>query len=53
MIPESIPLLIQRYFAATRAMDVNAWLVCFADNAASYDSYGGPPVQGKEELRTF
>ena len=53
MIPETIPLLVQRYFAATRAMDVNAWLVCFADNAASHDPYGGQPVQGKEELRTF
>jgi steroid delta-isomerase len=53
MTPETIHTLIQRYFAATRAMDVNAWLACFADNAISHDPYGGRSVQGKEELRTF
>jgi len=53
MTPEAIHTLVRRYFAATRAMDVNAWLACFADNAVSHDPYGGRPVQGKEELRNF
>jgi len=53
MTPETIHTLVQRYFAATRAMDVTAWLACFADNAVSHDPYGGRPVQGKEELRNF
>jgi steroid Delta-isomerase len=53
MTSEKISTLVQRYFAATRAMDVNAWLACFADNAISHDPYGGRPVQGKEELRNF
>lgn len=53
MTPETIHTLVQRYFAATRAMDVTAWLACFADNAFSHDPYGGRPVQGKEELRNF
>lgn len=53
MTSEKIPTLVQRYFAATRAMDVNAWLAYFADDAISHDPYGGRPVQGKEELRNF
>jgi steroid delta-isomerase len=53
MTPETIHTLVQRYFAATRAMDVNAWLACFADDAVSHDPYGGRPVQGKDELRSF
>jgi steroid Delta-isomerase len=53
MTPETIHTFVQRYFAATRAMDVTAWLACFADNAVSHDPYGGQPVQGKEELRNF
>ncbi len=53
MTPESIKTLISRYFAATRAMDLDAWLTCFADDAVSHDPYGAPPIQGKEGLRTF
>lgn len=53
MTPEAMQILIARYFAATRAMDVEAWLACFADDAVSYDPYGAPPIQGKDELRAF
>ena len=53
MTPEAMQILITRYFAATRAMDVEAWLACFADDAISYDPYGAPPIQGKDELRAF
>jgi steroid delta-isomerase len=53
MTPEAMQTLVTRYFAATRAMDLDAWLSCFADDAVSHDPYGGRPVQGKEELRNF
>lgn len=53
MTPEAIQTLISQYFAATRAMDVDAWLACFADDAVSYDPYGAPPIQGKDGLRAF
>ena len=45
--------LVQRYFAATRTMNVDAWLACFADDAVSHDPYGAPPIQGKAGLRQF
>ena len=53
MTPEAMQTLVTRYFAATRAMDLDAWLACFADDAVSHDPYGAPPIQGKEELRKF
>ena len=45
--------LVQRYFAATRTMNVDAWLDCFADDAVSHDPYGALPIQGKAGLRQF
>ena len=53
MTPEAMQTLVTRYFAATRAMDLNAWLACFADDAVSHDPYGAQPTQGKEGLRKF
>lgn len=53
MTPETMQTLVARYFAATRAMDLEAWLSCFADDAVSHDPYGAPPIQGKEGLRQF
>lgn len=53
MMPEAMQILITRYFAATRTMDVEACLACFADDAVSYDPYGAPPIQGKDTLRAF
>lgn len=53
MTREAMQTLITRYFAATRAMDLEAWLACFADDAVSYDPYGAPPIQGKDGLRKF
>lgn len=53
MTTEAIQILVTRYFAATRAMDLNAWLACFADDAVSHDPYGAPPIQGKDGLRKF
>jgi steroid delta-isomerase len=53
MISDTMQTLVSRYFAATRAMDLDAWLSCFADDAVSYDPYGAPPTQGKEGLKRF
>lgn len=47
------PKLIQDYFAATRAMDVEAYLASFAPDAVSYDPVGGEPLRGHEALRQF
>ena len=40
------------YFAATRAMDADAWVATFADDAVSYDP-AAPPARGHEALRQF
>jgi steroid delta-isomerase len=53
MTPETIQTRINHYFAATRAMDLDAWLACFADDAVSHDPYGSPPIQGNDGLRKF
>ncbi|NJM27510.1 MAG: SnoaL-like domain-containing protein [Pseudanabaena sp. RU_4_16] len=47
------PKLIQDYFAATRAMDVEAYLAAFAPDAINYDPVGGDPLKGKEAMRQF
>ena len=53
MVQDSTSTIVQRYFAATRNMNVDAWLACFADDAVSHDPYGAPPIQGKAGLRQF
>ena len=53
MTSDVMQTLVTRYFTATRAMDLNAWLSCFADDAVSHDPYGAPPIQGKEGLKRF
>src|SRR5436190_18678544 len=53
MTQDTMQTLVSRYFAATRGMDLDAWLSCFADDAVSHDPYGAPPTQGKEGLKKF
>jgi steroid delta-isomerase len=53
MSTEAIRKVVSDYFAATRAMDMEAWLATFADNAISYDPVGGPPLDGHNSLRQF
>jgi steroid delta-isomerase len=53
MSPASIRQVVADYFAATRAMDVEAWLRTFAEDAVTYDPVGGPPVRGHAGLRQF
>jgi steroid Delta-isomerase len=48
-----IQALITRYFAATRAMDVEAYLDTFAEDAIDHDPVGGTPMQGHAEIRPF
>ena len=53
MSKHAIEQVVAAYFAALRAMDLNAWVETFADDAVSHDPVGGPPVKGKEALRRF
>jgi steroid delta-isomerase len=51
--PGTIQTAIAAYFAATRAMDVEAYLRAFADDAINHDPVGGTPLEGKAALRQF
>ncbi len=51
--PTPIELTIHAYFAATRAMDREAWIRCFTPDGVSHDPVGAPPTRGHEELRRF
>ena len=42
---------IERHFAASRAMDTEAWVANFAPDAVCHDPVGGPPVKGHAGLR--
>lgn len=44
---------IHAYFAATRAVDREAWVRCFAPDASSHDPVGAPPARGHDALRAF
>ncbi|HZT78683.1 MAG TPA: nuclear transport factor 2 family protein [Gemmataceae bacterium] len=51
--PVVIRKTVAAYFAATRAMDPEAWLATFAEDAVSYDPVGGVPIEGHRGLRQF
>ena len=53
MSVEDVRKAISAYFAAVRAMDVEAWVATFAENGVSYDPVGAPPYKGHEALRQF
>lgn len=53
MTPETISKAIKAYFAALRAMDMEAWIATFAPDATSYDPVGAPPTIGHDALRQF
>ena len=44
---------VAAYFAAIRAMNVQAFVAVFADNALTFDPDTAAPVEGHEELRAF
>jgi steroid delta-isomerase len=45
--------VIAAYFAATRAMNREAWVSTFAEDGASHDPEGAPPHRGHDALRKF
>lgn len=53
MTPETVSRTIRAYFAAIRAMDVEAWIATFAPDATDYDPVGAPPTVGHDALRQF
>jgi steroid delta-isomerase len=52
MSTATIPEVVAAYFAATRAMDVEAWLSNMAENVTLHDP-SAPPLQGHDALRQF
>ncbi len=53
MSPEIVSKAIRAYFAALRAMDQQAWVDTFAEDAVSYDPVGAPPINGHQKLGEF
>jgi steroid delta-isomerase len=53
MTPEVVQRAVAAYFAALRAMDVDAWVTTFAVDAVSRDPLGAPPLEGHAALRGF
>jgi steroid delta-isomerase len=53
MSPEDISRAVKAYFAAIRAMDVEAWVATFAPDAVNHDPVGAPPTVGHDALRQF
>lgn len=53
MSPEIISKVVKAYFAAIRAMDQQAWVNTFAEDAVTYDPVGAPPTQGHQKLGEF
>jgi len=53
MSPEVVSKAVKAYFAAIRAMDQQAWVNTFAEDAVSYDPVGAPPTQGHQRLGEF
>jgi steroid delta-isomerase len=51
MVPETIQAVVTRYFAATRRIDPDAWVACFAEDATSYEPAVPVPLQGHAALR--
>jgi steroid delta-isomerase len=51
MSTAAIKKLIADYFAATRAMDAQAWVATFAEDAVVYDPVSATPIQGQEAIR--
>lgn len=53
MSPEDISRAVKAYFAALRAMDVEAWVATMAPDVVSYDPVGAPPSVGHDGMRQF
>lgn len=53
MSPEVVSIAVRACFAATRAMDQQAWVNTFAEDAVTHDPVGALPTRGHEELGKF
>jgi len=53
MLPEVVSQAVKAYFAALRAMDQQAWVNTFAEDAIDYDPVGAPPIEGHQKLGEF
>ena len=53
MSPEVVAIAVKAYFAALRAMDQQAWVNTFAEDAVSHDPVGAPPINGHQKLGEF
>jgi steroid Delta-isomerase len=53
MSTNTIEKVVADYFAATRAMDLDAWLATFDKDAVSYEPTGELPLTGYEALSQF
>jgi steroid delta-isomerase len=53
MSPQVIARTVKAYFAALRAMDQQAWVNTFAEDAISYDPVGALPINGHQKLGEF
>jgi len=53
MSPEVVSKAVKAYFAAIRAMDQQAWVNTFAEDAISYDPVGALPTRGHQKLGEF
>jgi steroid delta-isomerase len=53
MSPEVVSKAVKAYFAALRAMDQQAWINTFDEDAVSYDPVGAPPTRGHQRLGEF
>jgi steroid delta-isomerase len=53
MSPEVVSKAIKAYFAAIRAMDIQAIVNTFAEDAVSHDPVGAQPIEGHQKLTEF
>jgi len=53
MSPEVVSKAVKAYFAALRAMDQQAWVNTFAEDAVSHDPVGASPIVGHQRLGEF
>ena len=53
MSTETVSQAVRAYFAAIRAMNEDAWIATFAEDAVSHDPVGAPPMVGHQSLREF
>ena len=53
MSPEDISKGVKAYFAAIRAMDVEAWVATCAPDVITYDPVNAPPNMGHDGMRQF